>query len=250
MLKVSIITVCKNSEAFLEETIKSVINQTYEGIEYIVIDGNSTDSTVDIIKLYSSHLAYWASEQDYSMYDAINKGLGRATGDYILVLNSDDSLVNDHVIENVVKEIEKEKFDFYYGNVIKLKNNRKVNTRLFQVNYMQLLYSTHGSFVHHPCFFISRELNEQLGGYDLKYKYASDYDYILRALNIKNAIGKHMGIYITAFRFHANSITSSGKLDEERKMILAEHNYYKLPKIKRLIYFYLLWGYYKMINLI
>jgi len=249
-IKISIITVCRNSSAFLEETIKSVVTQTYPDIEYIIIDGKSTDSTIDIIRKYSSHISYWISEEDKSMYDAINKGLKAATGDYILILNSDDKLANESVIERVATEIKKERFDYYYGNIIKLKKNKPVPVKLFQVNYWQLLYSTHGSFVHHPCFFISAKLNRQLKEYDLQYKYASDYDYILRALNTEGATGKHLNIYTTVFRFHENSITASGKIDSERKNILLAHGYYRLSPLKRRIYFYMLWGYYKMINLV
>lgn len=249
-IKISIITVCRNSAFFLEETIKSVIGQTYSNIEYIIIDGKSTDATIDIIKKYSSDLSYWVSEEDKSMYDAINKGLKIATGEYILILNSDDMLANELAIEKVVEEIKKEKLDYYYGNIIKLKKNNPVYIKLFQTNYWQLLYSTHGNFVSHPCFFISAKLNQQLGGYDLLYEYASDYDYILKALNTKNTRGRYIPIYITIFRVHENSITASGKIDNERKAILSSNGYYKLSKIKRVINFYALWGYYKMINLI
>jgi glycosyltransferase involved in cell wall biosynthesis len=248
-IKISIITVCRNSALFLEETIKSVISQTYPDIEYIIIDGKSTDATIEIIKKYSSYLSNWISEKDNSMYDAINKGLKIATGDYILILNSDDKLADELVIQKVVTQMEKQKFDYYYGNIIKLKNDKPIYVKLFQVNYWQLLYSTHGNFVHHPCFFISAKLNQQLGGYDLQYKYASDYDYILRALNTKNATGKHIPVYTTVFRIHENSITASGKLDKERKAILFSQGYYKLSKLKRVVNFYILWGYYKMINL-
>lgn len=248
--KISIITVCRNSERFLEETIQSVISQTYPNIEYTIIDGKSTDATIDIIKKHASHISYWISEEDKSMYDAINKGLSIATGDYILILNSDDKLVDELVVEKMVKEISKEKLDYYYGNIIKFRNNKLIPTRLFKVNYKQLLYSTHGNLAHHPCFFISKKLNQQLQGYDLQYKYASDYDYILRALNTKDARGKHVSIFVTIFRYHENSITGSGKIDSERKAILSKNGYFQLPKLKRIINFYVLWGYYKMINLI
>ncbi|MEO6219319.1 MAG: glycosyltransferase family 2 protein, partial [Ginsengibacter sp.] len=191
-LKITIITVCKNSGNFLDETIKSVISQTYQNIEYIVIDGNSTDCTVDIIKHHKENIDIWLSENDNGMYDAINKGLKLATGDYILTLNSDDVLVNDNTIRDVAAMISKEKLDYYYGNIIKLKNGKLKEVKLFNVTFKQLLMSTHGTFIPHPCFFISAKLNKSLGGYDLSYKYASDYDYILRALSVKGTRGKHL----------------------------------------------------------
>ena len=95
---VSIVTVVYNGENFLEETIKSVINQTYENIEYIIIDGGSTDGTVDIIKKYEDKINYWVSEKDAGIYDAMNKGIEAFKGDYINFLNAGDSYVNNEVL--------------------------------------------------------------------------------------------------------------------------------------------------------
>ncbi len=246
--KISIITVCRNSEKYISETINSVISQGYKNIEYIIIDAKSSDSTVDIIKQNTQHISFWISEEDKGMYDAINKGLKKATGDYILVLNSDDVLTHENVIEDAVTEMTKERLDYYYGNIVKVKDGRSKNVKLFNVTYSQLLLSTHGTFAPHPCFFISKKLNANLGGYNLAYKYASDYDYILRALKTTKVRGKYLDIYITKFRIHDNSITASGKIDEERKKILDKHGYYKKPYFKRSFYYYMLWIYYKMIN--
>lgn len=246
-ITVSIITTTKNSEKYLQETVLSVINQTYTHIEYIIIDGASNDNTVNIIKSNQNKITYWESEPDNGMYEAINKGLNVATGDYILILNSDDALADKYVIESVVNEIQKKRLDYYYGNIIKWKNGVDIKRCLFNVNYEQLLYSTHGTFAPHPCFFISNKLNTLLGGYNTKFKYASDYDYILKALQIGS--GKHLNLYITKFRIHNNSITSSGKIENERLEILNLHNYYKRSKIKRYFYYYFLWIYYKIINM-
>ena len=101
--KISIITVSYNAVATIEQTILSVINQTYENIEYIIIDGGSTDGTIDIIKKYKDKISYWVSEQDNGIYDAMNKGIDVATGDYIQFLNADDCLVNKEIIK-IVKE--------------------------------------------------------------------------------------------------------------------------------------------------
>src|ERR1022692_4955582 len=94
-LKITIVTVCRNSEAFLAATIKSVVGQTYPNLEYIIIDGASTDGTLTIIKQYESEIDAWLSEPDTGMYEAMNKGLHLATGDYILMLNSDDLLTSN-----------------------------------------------------------------------------------------------------------------------------------------------------------
>jgi glycosyltransferase involved in cell wall biosynthesis len=248
-LKITIITVCKNSERFLNETINSVINQTYQNIQYILIDGNSTDATVKIIKQYSSNIDYWVSETDDGMYDAINKGLKHATGDYILILNSDDVLANNDTIKNAVNLLRNDRLDYYYGNLIKLKDGKNKKVKLFPVTFKQLLLSTHGTFVPHPCFFISNEFNKELAGYDLTYQYASDYDYILRALFTAGRKGKYLNMYISKFRIHENSITATGKIDFERKTILQQHGYYQHSYLSRLFFYYTLWIYYKIINL-
>jgi glycosyltransferase involved in cell wall biosynthesis len=248
-LKISIITVCHNSEQYLSETIDSVARQTYPHIEYIVIDGNSTDNTIEIIKENERHIFKWLSEPDSCMYDAINKGLKLATGDYILVLNSDDKLASENIIEKAVIEIKKQRLDYYYGNMYKSLDGKLKKVRLFQVSFKELLLSTHGTFASHPTFFISASLNKALDNYDLKYKYASDYDYILRALATKGKKGKHLNLYISKFRIHENSITSSGKIESERQKILIQHRYHQYPIIIRWIYYYSLWIYYKLINL-
>ena len=248
-LKITIITVCKNSESFLTETIESVINQTYKNIEYLVIDGKSTDRTTEILTHFSPHISYWVSEEDCGMYDAINKGLRIATGDYILILNSDDVLASENTICRVAEEINKEQLDYYHGNMIKMKDGKSKKVKLFPVTFKQLLLSTHGTFAQHPSFFVSARLNKILGGYDLKYKYASDYDYILRALSVKNATGKHLNIFISKFRIHDMSITASGKIDSERKEILNQHGYFYFGYLTRLYFYYTLWIKYKIINL-
>ena len=248
-LIITIITVCKNSEQYLTETIESVLNQTYPKIQYIIIDGNSTDKTQDIIKHYSRDIDIYFSEPDTGMYDAINKGLKLATGDYILILNSDDVLATNTTIENAVNIISREHLDFYHGDMIKLKDGKNKGVKLFPVTFKQLLLSTHCTFAPHPCFFISSSLNKKLRGYNLEYKYASDYDYILRALASKGSKGKHLDLYISKFRIHDNSISASGKIDEERKKILVQHGYYQQPYIIRMSFYFTLWIYYKIINL-
>lgn len=98
-LKISIITVSYNAAKTIEQTIQSVVNQTYDNIEYIIIDGGSTDGTVDIIKKYEDKIAYWVSEPDKGIYDAMNKGILKASGEYIYFLGADDWLYNESVME-------------------------------------------------------------------------------------------------------------------------------------------------------
>ena len=113
---ISIITVVYNAKNTINETIKSVISQNYKDIEYIIIDGGSTDGTVDIIKKYDNRIKYWISESDHGIYDAMNKGIKVANGDFIYFLGADDLLFNPNVIANAVRFFKK-KNDIYYGNV-------------------------------------------------------------------------------------------------------------------------------------
>ena len=116
-LKISVVTVCYNAVSTIEETILSVLNQTYDNIEYIIIDGGSTDGTVDIIKKYADRLAYWVSESDKGIYDAMNKGIDAATGDYINFMNAGDTFFNNNTLSQIEKEINPV-YEIVYGDTI------------------------------------------------------------------------------------------------------------------------------------
>lgn len=121
VLKISIVTVTLNSGSLLKNTIESVVNQTYNFIEYIIIDGNSDDDTKNIISKYNGKIAYWISEKDYGIYDAMNKGMRIATGDYIFFLNAGDVFYNKEVLETIVKKISKSKISkkcIILGNIL------------------------------------------------------------------------------------------------------------------------------------
>lgn len=248
-VKITIVTVCKNSEKYIEETINSVLNQSYPNIEYIIVDGESTDGTINIIKKYEARITKWVSEADGSMYEAINKALLMATGTYAMVLNSDDVLADKNVISKVAAEINKKNLDYYYGNIIKRKNDKEKKTRMFTVNYLMLLLSKHAGFIPHPCLFISLKTHHAIGGYNTKFKYSSDFDYILRMLKLKGVTGKHVSVYTTKFRMHDESITASGKLIADGRAVLEEHNYFSISPVIRFLGYYPQWIFYKIINL-
>lgn len=127
--KISVITVVYNGQNLLEGTIKSVINQTYNNIEYLIIDGKSKDKTVDIIKQYESNIANWISESDNGLYDAMNKGLKMATGDFVLFMNAGDQFSNLTVLETVFSKYD-DQTDVLYGEVMMVDENRKaIGTR-------------------------------------------------------------------------------------------------------------------------
>lgn len=119
MIKVSVITVCYQAADTIETTIKSVISQTYPDIEYIIIDGGSTDGTVDVINKYADHIAYWRSEQDKGIYDAMNKGISVSTGKFINFMNAGDSFYTDSAVEEMVSKVNDDTV-IAYGNTMKV----------------------------------------------------------------------------------------------------------------------------------
>lgn len=250
-IKISIITVTYNSQSYLEQTIKSVIEQDYPDIEYIIIDGGSTDKTLDIIKKYQDRIAYFLSEPDKNMYDAINKGIRVATGDYIAILNSDDFYVNDTVITNVVHFIKKYKGKNkgVYGNLLKVSSDGALirKRRCLQVSFKELLFSQKLSFVGHATLFISKECYDNVGLYDCEnFNYAADYDFVLRSFR-KYKI-KYINLDIFNFREHQESITSSGKITLENIHVLEKNGYYNYLIIIRFFFYYYTWARFIFLN--
>ena len=173
--KISIITVTKNSEKFLEDCILSVHNQSYKNYEHIIIDGNSTDNTVNIIKKHEEKIAYWMSESDEGLYDAMNKGIKKSTGDIIGILNSDD-IYYDQALKIVNDYFNKKKnLDFLFGSVYKYKLMHGYNPQ--KIKWSFGFYTTHS-----VGFFIKRESQLKVGFYNLKYKNSSDYDLFYRMI--------------------------------------------------------------------
>ncbi len=183
---VSIITVVFNSEKLLDQTIQSIISQKYKNIEYIIIDGGSTDSTVDIIKKYKHEVAYWISEPDRGLYDAMNKGLAAAKGDYVWFINSGDRIYDDEILEKVFPK-NVVLFDIYYGQTMmidevgqvigsrRLKPGRALNWRSLKM----------GMLVSHQSFIVKRELAPF---YDLRFKFSADFDWMIKVLKKTSSI--------------------------------------------------------------
>ena len=174
-LKISIITVTKNSEKYLSENINSLSDQTYKNFEHIIIDGKSTDKTIDIINKNLKKITYWKSEKDMGLYDAMNKGIMTAKGDIIGILNSDDVYYPD-ALTIVNKYFSNyENIDFLFGSVHKYK--------LMHGFYPHKIKWTFGFYTTHSVgFFIRRKSHLNLGFYDTQYKYSADYDLFYRMI--------------------------------------------------------------------
>ncbi len=182
--KVSIITVCYNSGNTIEDTLQSVINQTYPNIEYIVIDGVSSDNTLSIINKYKDKITKVVSEKDNGIYDAINKGIRLATGDIIANLNSDDFYIDNNVIADVVATFEKEKTDTLYADLyyVDAVDTNKIVRYWKSKQYKEGLFLK-GWMPPHPTFFVKKEVYQQHGLFDLQFKSAADYEIMLRFIH-------------------------------------------------------------------
>jgi glycosyltransferase involved in cell wall biosynthesis len=183
-LKVSIITVCFNSDKTIEDTLQSVSAQNYSNIEYIVIDGGSKDSTNELISKYSSTVSIHISERDAGLYDAMNKGISLASGDIIGILNSDDVFFNDSVIQDVVNTLGSS--DGVYADVGFYDQNLQNKSRHYSSAGFVKHKFARGFMPAHPSCYLKKEVYERVGRYDLQYKIASDYDLLLRVFHLPN----------------------------------------------------------------
>ena len=201
LVKVSIITVCFNSEKTIRNTIKSVLNQNYPNIEYIIIDGGSQDNTLSTIESYHRSITKIVSEKDNGMYDALNKGIDLSTGDLIGILHSDDIFYSNDVVNNIVKKIMISKTDSIYGDLdyVDEYNLNKVIRKWKSGTYNQrkLLF---GWMPPHPTFFIKKEIFNKYGKYDLSFGTASDYELIVRLLYKYSITCEYLPKVITKMR--------------------------------------------------
>lgn len=178
----SIITVTYNAEKVLEDTIRSVVSQSYAGVEYIIIDGASTDGTLDIIDKYRSSIQKIISEPDQGLYDAMNKGLVQATGDYVCFLNAGDTLRENDILKKMVDSITDEQLpDVLYGQTAIVDLNRSFlhMRRLTAPEVLTWKSFKQGMLVCHQAFFARRTLAEP---YNLKYRFSADFDWCIRIM--------------------------------------------------------------------
>lgn len=180
--KISIITAVLNNREKLEKTILSVIEQTYQNIEYIIIDGGSTDDSLEIIKKYQNRISFWLSEKDGGLYDAMNKGIKKATGDWLIMLNSGDYYVGNDVFEKVAKHLNNPEKKFYYFSMLHEFSNgikKTYKNPIYWWNRWKLFYS---AYIPHMALIASKEQYQNIGLYDINLKIAADHDFILRLM--------------------------------------------------------------------
>ena len=190
---VSIITVVRNGEKYLEQTIQSVLNQTYENIEYIIVDGASTDGTLNIVRKYENKIAYWVSEPDGGIYDAMNKGIQFSIGEIIGIINSDDWYELD-AVQNILDVFVQEKADVVYGNSMIVSCGTTL-ARLYMPNVE--LMKKNGT-INHPTIFVRSCLYKQ-NLFNLNYDFVADYDLFIKLME-SNYVFKYCNKLIAYIR--------------------------------------------------
>ena len=220
---ISIITVSYNAAATIEQTILSVINQDFVDYEYIIVDGGSTDGTVDIIKKYQEKFAYWVSEPDNGIYDAMNKGVKIAIGDLIALLNSDD-WYEDGTLTTVANCFYlNPHVDVFHGLLRFIDENTHETNMIRGVSSVNL----EQMMIEHPTCFIKREVYDMVGSFNLKYKSAADYDWMLSA---KYKGSKFLLIPEVLTNFRLGGMSSSFTSLKEDLKIKKKFGIYKISK--------------------
>jgi glycosyltransferase involved in cell wall biosynthesis len=216
---VSVLTVVYNSEEFIERTIQSVLAQTYPNIEHVILDGASKDNTLNIIKKYNDQIAYWKSEKDAGIYDAMNKVQELAQGDYVMFLNSGDEFNDNEVLSNTFKNIINA--DVYYGDTLETdtQGNPLRHRRLRPPQQLKWTDFRYGMLVCHQSIIIKKELSS---AYNINYKIAADIDWAIRSVrNAKQIVNTK--ITISKFMEGGMSTVHHRRGLEERFKIMTKH---------------------------
>ena len=210
-MKISIITVCFNSQQTIKATIKSVLNQSYKQVEYIIIDGASTDNTIKIINEFSNSIDVFISEGDAGIYDAFNKGITKSSGDVVGLLHADDVFENNSVVGNVMRLFD-ENVDMIYGdiNYVDRKDINRVIRRWKSDSYSKGKFK-YGWMPPHTGFFIKKSCYTKYGLYNLSLGSSADYELMLRMFEVYNLKSKYIPLNITKMRVGGISNSSFKK---------------------------------------
>lgn len=229
MLKISIITTCYNREKTICDAIESVLKQDYHNIEYIIVDGASTDGSVEAISNaiagYESKVKF-ISEPDHGMYEAINKGIRKATGDYIGLVHSDDFLYSSHTVSHIVAKLEETHADFLYGDglFVNSENTDKVIREWIGGTY-RLWKVKHGWLPLHPTCYMRKDVMERRGLYNESYKIAADSDLLFRYLLGGDITVTYLSEYIVRMRMGGMSTDSTRRKQMWKEDIRMYHSH-------------------------
>lgn len=192
-MKISLITPSYNSAKTISHTIESIISQSYNNIEYIIIDGASSDNTSEIVLKYKDKLSIkFISEKDLGIYDAMNKGIKLALGEIIGILNSDDFYDNNHILSEVAKTFEDPKIEAVYGDISYFGNDKNKVTRYWKAGEYTENKLNNGWIIPHPALFVRKSVYDKYGSFNIDFKTAADYEFILRMLKINKIKVKYL----------------------------------------------------------
>jgi glycosyltransferase involved in cell wall biosynthesis len=208
-MKISVITVSRNAVNTIMNTIESLRSQDYKDIEYIVVDGNSNDGTLELIKSQEANIAKWISEPDRGIYDAMNKAIGMASGEVVGILNSDDFYSANNILSHVAQSFEDPALDAVFGDlvVVSANNLKKVIRTYSSANWHPDKFAR-GFMPAHPTFFVRRKYYEQIGLFKTDYKIAADYELLIRFLYVHKLKFKYLPINMVTMR--KGGVSSSG----------------------------------------
>jgi glycosyltransferase involved in cell wall biosynthesis len=236
-LKISIITVCLNSAATMRDAIESVLSQTYEDVEYIVVDGGSTDRTMSIVREYEGRIAKIVSEPDKGIYDAMNKGIRLATGDVVGILNSDDFFEDPRVLQDVAASFKSQSAtDVVFGDVVFVRpGDLSEVVRFYGASHFEPWKLRFGWMPPHPATFIRRRVYEKAGLYETSYKIAADYEMFVRLLLVRKVTFARINRVLVRMRSGGTStagVRSSIQLNTEIVRACKENGIYtNLPMV-------------------
>jgi len=219
--KLSIITINYNNKAGLLKTIQSVVSQTWQDFEFIIIDGNSLDGSKDVINTYSSFFSYSVSEPDSGIYNAMNKGIKISTGDYLMFLNSGDSLIDNTILEKLNAELNG-KYDIYYGDILHIDGIKKeIRTFPKKLNFA-FFYEQN---ISHQASFIKSKLFKDIFLYNENFKIASDWEFFTYAICKREASYKHLDCVIVTYDGTGISANSENhpEINKEREVSLNKY---------------------------
>ena len=226
-MRLSIVTINRNNALGLEKTMHSVVDQSHKEIEYIIVDGASTDGSVEVIKDLESEFAHlkWVSEPDSGIYNAMNKGLHMATGEYVQILNSADCLAANDVTEQMLAALEDAGYpNIFYGNMIKcFPDGLRIVDKCFAGQEITMLGMYTGTLNHDPVY-IRRDLFEKYGYYDESLKIVSDWKWYLQTIILGGEKPKYVDLDVTLFDMTgiSENTNSTAMIREERKKVLEE----------------------------
>lgn len=241
-MKISIITVCRNSRKEIENTILSIYNQTHEDIEHIVIDGVSTDGTLEILEKYKDKISYFISEPDLGIYNAMNKGLKHITGDIVYFLNAGDSLYSTDVLEKIVDNFKKTNASIVIGDVFFTNNNNfpevDLNHKPNQIHsYETIKHELDFEGPCHQVIFYKKEVFDKVSNYNENYKIYADYEFNIRAFVLNKMPLSYIKLTVANFDLGGCSTKYSDAQSKECMLIRENTGYNKLiyrnPKLKK-----------------